>query len=112
MTAEELEKYKAYRGQIEAQSTLVGVRLGWLIAAEAFLAAAYATVLTVTKGSNVPGNFISQAQVLYTALPIAGMLLAGLVGATELYGIATIQRIARTIFTELGTTRSRKTTVP
>jgi hypothetical protein len=80
MDSDELnvEAYKAYRGQIEAESTLVGVRLGWLIAAEAFLLAGYATILAI--GPNGPAKFVNQARWLYRALPIAGSVLSALVG--------------------------------
>jgi len=74
-----VERYKAFRSQIEAESTLVGVRLGWLIAAEAFLAATYATVLTVPT-EPAETWFKTQANQLYSVIPIAGMVLAFLVG--------------------------------
>jgi hypothetical protein len=74
-----LERYRAYRGQIEAESALVGVRLGWLIGSEAFLAAAYATVLTVPTAPAAP-RFVDQAKELYFAIPIAGITLAFVVG--------------------------------
>jgi hypothetical protein len=74
-----LERYHAYREQIEAESNLVGVRLGWLIASEAFLAAAYATVLTVPS-TPAHNSFVAQAFRLYSAIPIAGMALAFVVG--------------------------------
>src|SRR5438876_11669108 len=82
MPESDLEIYKAFRGQIEHESTLVGIRLGWLIAAEAFLAAAYATVLTVPGGHHQPENFVPQAKLVYTALPIAGIVLSACVGVS------------------------------
>jgi|SRR5665213_73816 len=83
-----LEVYKAVRGQIADESTLVGVRLGWLIAAQAFLAAAYATALTVTKGaSGPPANFVSKSQQIFTAIPIAGIALAILMGVSILAAV-------------------------
>src|SRR5438093_4340184 len=83
MPESDLEIYKAFRGQIEHESTLVGIRLGWLIAAEAFLAAAYATVLTVPGGHHQPENFVPQAKLLYTALPIAGIVRVELAADIE-----------------------------
>ena len=65
-----IERYKAVRGQIEHESTLVGIRLGWLIAAESFLFAGYATVLTVTKG--VPDKFGSGADTLFRFCRLPG----------------------------------------
>lgn len=74
-----VERYRAYRGEIEAESSQIGVRLGWLVASEAFLAAAYAVVLTVTDHPAL-GLFHSKAAQLYRSIPIAGMGLAFLVG--------------------------------
>ncbi len=70
----DVDRYNAFRGQIEHESTLIGVRLGWLIAAEAFLFAAYASVLRVGSGS--PSQYVSQAHVLFSAIPIAGITLS------------------------------------
>ena len=82
--ASALEVYKAVRAQIVDESTLVGIRLGWLIGAEAFLVVAYATVLTVTtktaSEAGAAANFVSQSERLYSALPIAGFVLSLLMG--------------------------------
>ena len=79
MVEGDVELYQAVRGQIEHESSLVGVRLGWLITAEAFLAAAYATVLTVSKESTKQplSHFLNQAHRLFVTLPIVGMVSVG-----------------------------------
>jgi hypothetical protein len=63
----------------EDRSRLNQIWLGWLIASEAFLAAAYATVLTVPTDAANP-RFDFQSNQLFYALPIAGMVLAFVVG--------------------------------
>jgi hypothetical protein len=90
-----VERYNAYRAQIEHESNLIGVRLGWLIAAEAFLVVAFATVLTVTNGDRVPANFKSQAQHLFDALPIAGIALAAVMGVSILAALRAMNKLRR-----------------
>jgi hypothetical protein len=91
MSEADIEKYRAVRGQIEHESTLVGIRLGWLIAAESFLFAGYATVLTVTEGA--PDKFGSKAHTLFDFLPIAGMVLAACVGVSIFAALLAMGRL-------------------
>jgi hypothetical protein len=77
--------YGVFRGQLEHEDELVGMRNGWLVGAESFLFAAYAVLLTLpTDGSasvsntasNSNSNFASAGQQLFHELPVVGIVLA------------------------------------
>ena len=71
--------YKAYRAQIEHEDDLIGLRVGWFIATEAFLFAAYGVVVTV-QSKPILGHALSVERRLLEAVPIVGILMAVLVG--------------------------------
>ncbi|MDH6243822.1 hypothetical protein [Mycobacterium sp. OTB74] len=88
---------RVVRAQIVDESTLIGVRLGWLIGAEAFLLAAYATVLTVTgqtAGSPLK-TFATESLWLYSKLPIAGFVLSLLMGMSIWSGVWSMGKLRR-----------------
>lgn len=66
--------YIAYREQIEHEDDLIGMRNGWLIAGEAFLFAAYAALLVLTKQAEP--QFVGSATQLFHELPWIGIALA------------------------------------
>jgi len=70
--------YWAFRAQIEHEDHLVGIRISWLMAAEAFLFAAYATALAVPAHAAHAGFQVTAVR-LYEWLPIVGILLAAFV---------------------------------
>jgi len=71
--------YEAHRRQIEAEDALIGVRVGWFLASEAFLFAAYGTVLAVQGKAVIRGSHPMDDR-LFEAVPIVGVLIAVLVG--------------------------------
>jgi hypothetical protein len=70
--------YEAFRAQIEHEDHLVGMRISWLMAAEAFLFAAYAAALVVPSKTAASSMSIA-AYRLFRALPWVGIVLALLV---------------------------------
>jgi hypothetical protein len=71
--------YEAFRKQIEAEDGLIGTRVGWFIASEAFLFAAYGAVLAIQTNHPLPGT-IPVDHRLFDAVPIVGVVMAVLVG--------------------------------
>ena len=76
----EVAAYDAYRRQIEAEDALIGTRVGWFIASEAFLFAAYGAVLAVQQRS-VFRSTLPIDRRLFDAVPIVGIMVAVLVGS-------------------------------
>jgi len=72
--------YNVYRVQIEHEDELIGLRVGWFVAAEAFLFAAYGVVLAVQKDSVIRGTIPVDKRVL-TMVPLIGIVMAAIVGA-------------------------------
>lgn len=72
--------YRAYREQIEHEDDLIGLRIGWFIAAEALLFATYGVVLAVQQAGAIRGTVPIDHRV-FTMVPILGMTMAVLVGA-------------------------------
>jgi len=68
--------YVVYRGQLEHEDNLVGIRNGWLIAGQSFLFAGYAAVLAVTQSSG--NGFVRTADELSRELPWIGLVLAAM----------------------------------
>jgi hypothetical protein len=77
--------YGAFRGQLEHEDELIGMRNGWLVGGESFLFAAYAVLLTLptegsvsapTRASSSNSNFASAGQQLFHELPVVGIVLA------------------------------------
>jgi hypothetical protein len=86
------EVYEAYRKQIEHEDDLIGLRIGWFIAAEALLFAAYGVVLAVQQSGTIKGTVPIDRRV-FTAVPILGMAMALLVGsgvAAAMHNIAVL----------------------
>ncbi|HXW81381.1 MAG TPA: hypothetical protein VEJ84_17900 [Acidimicrobiales bacterium] len=78
LTPEEL-RYHVYRAQIEHEDDLIGVRMGWFLAAESLLFAAYGVVLAVQHKGAIKGTVAIDHHV-FTIVPIIGMLMAVFVG--------------------------------
>lgn len=78
---------KGFLRSLEHEDELIGIRLGWLIAAEAFLFVAYAAALTVSEKPGRP-RFVAAADRLVTWLPIFGLVLAVLVYVSILAAIS------------------------
>ena len=74
-----LRVYEAYREQIEHEDGLIGLRVGWFIAAEAFLFAAYGVVITVQARPVLP-QAMQVDNRLFETVPIVGVVMAVLVG--------------------------------
>jgi len=74
-----LGAYEACRKQIEAEDSLIGVRVGWLITAEAFLFAAYGAALAI-ESKFVPPSTHPYDLRLFDIVPIVGVTIAVLVG--------------------------------
>jgi hypothetical protein len=87
--AEALDRYHAYRAQIEHEDQLMGIRIGWLIGSEAFLFAAYANVASADdpEGTTRP---------LLTVLPELGIAIAVLISFAIVAAIVAVQRLRRT----------------
>jgi hypothetical protein len=85
---EALERYKAYRAQIEHEDQLMGIRIGWLIGSEAFLFAAYANVASA-------GGSWGTASRLLDILPKLGIAIAVLISFAIVAAIIAIQRLRR-----------------
>jgi len=79
--------YQVYRSQIEFESDLIGQRLSWLLAAEAFLFVGYVTAL----GLHHSGNYERSVQWAVYLLPALGISLAAL---TIVAVTAAVHRIA------------------
>ncbi len=73
------EAYVAYRKQIEHEDDLIGLRIGWFIAAEALLFAAYGVVLAAP--SFALGGTVPIDRRVFTIVPILGIVMAVLVAA-------------------------------
>jgi hypothetical protein len=73
------ELYDVSRGQIEHEDQLIGLRVGWFNAAEAFLVAAYGIVITVpAKPALTQAKPIDIR--LFEVVPSVGIVMAVLVG--------------------------------
>lgn len=81
-------RYQAYRGQIEHEDHLLGIRVGWLIAAEAFLIAAYANLANADHLCNA-------AHDLFALLPFIGGFIAFFVGLAILAAILALRQLRR-----------------
>jgi hypothetical protein len=75
----DVQVYDAYRRQIEHEDTLISERVGWFIASEAFLFAAYAVVLTAHTGLLFQ-SAVPVVHRLLTVVPVVGIFMAALVG--------------------------------
>jgi hypothetical protein len=64
-----LDRYKAYRDQVEHEDQLMGIRIGWLIGSEAFLFVAYAHITTEAGPEGVTARLLD-------VLPALGILIA------------------------------------
>jgi hypothetical protein len=73
---------------------LLGVRVGWLIAAEAFLFAAYAAALVVPDRTGDP-RFIPAAGRVFTLLPILGIVISVLVLSSIMAGVFATRHLQR-----------------
>jgi hypothetical protein len=71
--------YEACRKQIEAEDSLIGVRVGWLVTAEAFLFAAYGAVLAI-QSKFVPPTTHPYDHRLFDVVPLVGITVAVLIG--------------------------------
>lgn len=94
VAGEALVRYKAIRGNVEHEDQLMGTRVGWLIASEAFLFAAYANV-------GRPHTVVGKAENLRWVLPALGGVIALLVlGAVlaAMWAIRDLDRQARELF--------------
>ncbi len=84
---EDDERYALFRAQIEHEDDLLGVRVGWLIASEAFLFAAYAAALVVPSVQHVDARFTAAARQLFTLLPALGIVISLLVLSSIVGGV-------------------------
>ena len=71
--------YWVYRSQIEHEDELIGLRVGWFIAGEALLFAAYGVVLAVQTKQPIKGTLSIDGRLL-SIVPIVGMTMAAVVG--------------------------------
>jgi hypothetical protein len=86
--------YSIVRGQIEHEDNLIGQRLSWLVAAQAFLFTAYA----ITVSNSGPGHtqpVIERMRLLLWLIPITAILTCALIYATIIAGSIAISALMR-----------------
>lgn len=71
--------YDTIRGQVEHEDDLIGIRVGWLIAAEAFLFGAYGVALSIHATGTLHGA-VSADHRMFKAVPLAAIILATVIG--------------------------------
>jgi hypothetical protein len=87
VAAEALLRYQTIRGNVEHEDQLMGTRVGWLIASEAFLFVAYANVgRPDTEG---------KAENLRSVLPVLGVAIALLVFGAMVAAVRAIRELDR-----------------
>jgi hypothetical protein len=86
--------YAIVRGQIEHEDNLIGQRLSWLVAAQAFLFTAYAITVS-NSGPNHTQPVIDRMRLLLWIVPITAILTCALIYATIIAGSIAIVALRR-----------------
>jgi hypothetical protein len=94
------DQYRAFRTQIEHEDHLIGMRVSWLVAAEAFLFAAYAEVLGAPR--NTVPRFSHAAVHLFDVLPWVGIALAAIVFVAVCAAVLRLEELRREFKTFVG----------
>lgn len=86
--------YAIVRSQIEHEDNLIGQRLSWLVAAQAFLFTAYAVTVS-NFGPNHTQPAIERMRLLLWIIPITAILTCALIYATIIAGSIAITALIR-----------------
>lgn len=86
--------YSIVRGQIEHEDNLIGQRLSWFVAAQAFLFTAYAITVSNSGPNHVP-LIIERMRLLLWLIPTTSILTCVLIYVTIIAGIMAIGDLRR-----------------
>lgn len=90
----QLQYYSIVRGQIEHEDNLIGQRLSWLVAAQAFLFTAYAVTVS-NFGPNHTQAALDRMRLLLWIIPITAILTCALIYSTIIAGSIAITALMR-----------------
>ncbi|MGD0880251.1 MAG: hypothetical protein ABSB09_01595 [Acidimicrobiales bacterium] len=93
--------YTVYRGQIEHEDNLIGHRIDWLLAAEAFLFVGYEVALGF-RGITTYTGLAGSAHVTIYVLPVLGMALAILAQAGILAATGRLNQLRKQFKVNVG----------